>query len=557
MKPRRRTAILGGCATLIAAMSVSAAGAPAEASATTATTATTAMAAGPATAGPEPLSTIREVTLYPGGAQIERTRTVRAGDGQVRFACLPQGINTKELRMRAGAGVMLGELQVEQVQRQTLPECVAEDAALRELTAQAHALKAELSGVQSALGFLERLADRERAGATMGDALEAVRRNGQELAARQLALTASLEELAPRIDALKARQPAPDGLVAVVQARMAATSDAVVSLTYRFDDGGWEPRYRAQLDTATGDVTLERLALIAQGTGEDWNGVPVRLSTVVPNEDVDVPGAESWRLTLITKADLLAQQAELVDLQRRSLGERNAKDMMAPEKVLPAPAVSVASFSPSVFEGALAAEYTLAQPVVLRGNGQQLTVNLGREVLPGRVHSRVQPKLSERASLVAEVDRPAGSWPVGAVQLYRDGAAVGETALPEADGDGRWTLPFGRDTRLRVVVDEERRDGATTGLSASRRERTITRRWRVENLRDQPVPVVVVEASPVSDHKDVQVRRSFSPAPTQQDVGRRPGVVAWTQTLGPRQSQRYEAVYRVESPRDGRVVNLP
>src|SRR5256885_5506178 len=52
---------------------------------------------------------------------------------------------------------------------------------------------------------------------------------------------------------------------------------------FRSRGPSWQPTYRAQLDPAKGTVAIERLALVAQNSGEDWSQVQLLLSTGQPS----------------------------------------------------------------------------------------------------------------------------------------------------------------------------------------------------------------------------------------------------------------------------------
>ena len=77
---------------------------------------------------------------------------------------------------------------------------------------------------------------------------------------------------------------------------MAIDFGAVVRLVYQINGPGWAPTYRASLDTRTHALSLERQAQVAQATGEDWVGVPLRLSTGQPRRGTTGPQPRPWRV---------------------------------------------------------------------------------------------------------------------------------------------------------------------------------------------------------------------------------------------------------------------
>nr|WP_297523885.1 DUF4139 domain-containing protein [uncultured Roseateles sp.] len=497
---------------------------------------------------------IAQVLLYPGGAQVDRTVRVSAGATQARFPCLAPNLDRDALQIHAPPGVNLGELKLERVARDSLPECRVRDPRVRDLEKQRGAVEADMSGVDIALGYLKGLSDREaKPGPGLSAGIEALRRNAQDLVSRQQVLKERLQELNVALNAALAAQPASTEDVSVATLRLSTTVDAQVGLSYRLSrSAGWQPQYRARLDTATGALAIERLARIGQTSGEDWIDVKLKISTVQPRQSLGAAPQQPWRIGIQppasrgrTRFDEPAPVAEPAPMALSRLEVRGS-------------AVQPLNFDPSVFDGEFGTEYDLPQRITLRSNGQYATVSLSRLALEARLLAQVQPSTEAAAYLVAEVPRPQGSWPGGTMQMFRDGNLIGEMPLLLGLGQtSTWALPFGRDERLRVRVDPEKRDGADTGLIGTRRERMLTRQWEIENLRGRAVTLRVLEAAPVSEHEDVRVQTQFTPPVTQANWREQPGIQMWELPLAPNQTQRFQAVYKISVPKDAAVSGMP
>ncbi|ANH70005.1 DUF4139 domain-containing protein [Mitsuaria sp. 7] len=507
-------------------------------------------------------SAISQVLLYPGGAQVERTLTAPAGTGVARFACLSPYLERDTLQAEAAPGVSLGDLQLELLPVEQVPECQRVSPRIKELEQQRSAVDAEMGGVDLALKYLRSVTDRDgKPGVALNASVESLRRSGQELLTRERALQTRIAELEQQLRIARAAEPALSGQVGVVLLRLSSPTAVPVKLSYRVRNSGWTPQYRGRLDTAKGTLTVERLARVAQGSGEDWNDVRLRLSTEQPRQAIAPRALSIWRISM-------APPPVPVSAPPMPQGFYPAPVMSAPAPAAPPPMFRragdnstaeppvVVNFDASVFQGEFAAEYALPQPVTLRGNGQELSLTLGQQTLDARLIARVQPQIEAQAYLFAEAKRPAGAFPNGPMQLYRDGSLIGSTPFRPNDGT-EWTLPFGTDDWLRVDVSPEQRDGAETGLIATRRERVVTRQWAIENRRTRPVTLQVLEAAPVGEHADIRVQTQFSPAVTQSDWNNRPGVQLWELPLEPGRTQRFSAVYRISVPRDANVLGLP
>ncbi|MNT41364.1 hypothetical protein D3C72_1777230 [compost metagenome] len=156
------------------------------------------------------------------------------------------------------------------------------------------------------------------------------------------------------------------------------------------------------------------------------------------------------------------------------------------------------------------------------------------------------------AFLVAEMAQPAGVWPAGPMQLYRDGNFVGQGRW-NAPSDAKLTLSFGRDELVRVQVEPERDNQGSGGFAGSRAERQVQRAYVVENRHRTPIAVQVLEAAPVSVDEQVRVTTRFAPQPAEQAWNKQPGLAMWRFDLDAGQTARVSADYTIGYPKDARL----
>ncbi|MFN7572578.1 MAG: DUF4139 domain-containing protein [Betaproteobacteria bacterium] len=504
-------------------------------------------------------SRIEQVLVYPGGASVERVASVKAGAQQLRLSCLPVSFDADSLQVRGDAAT-IGEITVQTVARVEVPECSASplDARIRELEDQLAAVNAEIAANDLALGYLKAYgAGESRAPApTAAPAAtaDALRRAALDQLQRQALLGRRKDEAERALNPLKLERERQQGNSQVrnVLIRLAAKADSEVRVSYRSSRAGWEPVYRAYLDTASGQVRLERRAQVAQTSGEDWTGVKLRLSTVQPQRATDMPSPRPWTLDLLPPPSAVPAAA---------------KSGVAPPPPPPAPAPPPApslvsaeartgvNFDVSVFQGEFATEFEVPGLASVTTGGQRVALALDSVALDSTLAARTQPRADPTAFLVAEVARPAGVWPAGVLQVFRDGAFVGQNRL-QFRGQERIDLFFGRDELIRVSADPERRDADNAGFVGTRAEQKIGRVYRIENLHRRRFAVQVIEASPVARHEDIKVSTRFDPQPGDENWRRQPGVVAWSFALEPGQAQKIEAEYLIGYPKDARIGGL-
>ena len=505
-------------------------------------------------------SRIALVTLYPGSATVERVARVAAGAKRFVFNCLPAALDVQSLALSADALVRLGELAVLNEEREAVPACAGTplDARIRELEDRKGGLTAENDALTIVTGYLKgvstpdaaasgpRLASDARSIAPVADAL---RRSAQEALTRQQQITRLQEELDRTLKPLLAerqRMLAGRARVLSVSVTLEAPREAELRLSYQVNGPGWQPVYRAWLDTRSQVLRLERQAQVAQATGEDWQGVGMRLSTGQPRRGTTAPTPNPWRIGIA--------EPQLEQAARKSFAMAAPAPMAATaSRSLMSGGVSVAdSFDVSVFNNAFATEFSVPQRIDVPSGGQRVTLQLGALDAPVTLLTRSTPQVDPSAWLVAELPQPEGVWPSGALQLYRDGAYVGSDQL-HAAVKGPLSLPFGRDELVSVRVEPQKDLRGSTGFVGSRAERSVERAYTVENRHRTPLSLQVLEASPVSIDEKVSVENRFDPKPQTIAWDEQPGVVLWSMTLEPGKTARFTAAYSIAYPKDARL----
>ena len=209
-------------------------------------------------------------------------------------------------------------------------------------------------------------------------------------------------------------------------------------------------------------------------------------------------------------------------------------------------------FDVSVFNNSFATEFSVPQTIDVPSSGQRVAMALGQHEDVARLAVRTSPRIDPSAYLIAEMAVPAGVWPSGPMQLYRDGAFVGNGHW-NASEDARLTLSFGRDELLRVEVEPERDNQSSSGFIGSRGERKVQRAYLIENRHRTPMAVQVLEAAPVSIDEQVRVAAQFAPRPAELAWNKQPGVAMWSADLDAGKSLRVAADYVISYPKEARL----
>jgi uncharacterized protein (TIGR02231 family) len=501
---------------------------------------------------------IQSVTLYPGSATVERVVQVAPGATQVEITGLLANFDKDTVRLHADPGIQVGQVVTrDQARAESPSRREAElEARVLALQDQVAAIDADIKSARIVQGYLEKLGtgggDRPAPAdaKNLAGTLDAIRKGAFDAFERIRVDEGKRRALTKQLDAAKrdlatTQAGARDSRTITVQ--VAARQGGKLVLAYQVDRAGWKATYRAALDSDASTVDLERMATISQKTGEDWSNVKLRLSTGQPNDVVYAPNPMPWLLDVQPPPD------------HRAFRFAPAAPAPAP----PPPPDGVVSAEDVGIEPILqtlmnfTTEFDVPARVSLASDGREIAVDLSRQTLKVAQRVVVAPRTSGGTAVVTvEAPRPDGVWLPGQVQLQRDGSYVGAQLWNPQAGE-RFALAFGRDPLVRVTVEDRDRKSGQTGFFNGANQRRIAQTYVVTSTHRQPIDVLLLEPTPVSESDKVTVKTALRPEPDVRDWEHRRGLVGWTRTLKPNDTARFDVDYVIDYPKEGIMRGLP
>lgn len=521
------------------------------------------------------VSRIDRVTLYQGSATVERTLALAAGAREAVFTCLPAALDPQSLQAQ-GDGVRVGEVRVDTSERALVPACAsAQDADIRSVEDGLARVNAALGALQLSDSYLKTVAtlspsEGGKAVAAPGPAAiqataEALRSTLEASQVRAHQLQREKSALEQRLRALQQDQGrsagAPHSRVARVRVQLATERAGTLRLVYQVRGPAWQSSYRATLDESisnnnaggpgsTASVRLERQATVAQSTGEDWNGVQLRLSTGAPQRAAQGRLPRPWVL------DLAPPPPPLQLARGKAMAETSDLAMAAPA---PAQEPPLPDFEVQVQEGTFATEFAVPGRTSVPGSGERTLLSLDSTALPARLLTRTAPAVEQAAYLVASIARPAGVWPAGPVALLQGTRFIGNGRLDFSGSNAAGTattdaasaeLAFGRDDKVAVRAEPVQELRGTAGLTGASTERTVQSHYRIDNQHAGGIELQVLHAAPVSRDEKIEVRSRYTPAPASLGFGGVPGTVLWQHSLAAGASASFAAEHVLRYPKD-------
>ena len=362
------------------------------------------------------------------------------------------------------------------------------------------------------------VADRVAAEGAVDEARDALR-EAEEAEARA---RAALRRLAPLPDGGPALALTVDGPGGAVAASIESFEPAA----------GWTPRYDLALDTRGPTLTLDRMVEVTQATGAAWEDVALRLATdrpaarAEPTEPLPDPARTFPPFAAEADASLLRESEPMP----MDLGAATVAPVARPE-----------------IRG-LAVSYDYPEPVTLRPGATALLA-LDTVAMEVDTELRAVPRHDATAFLVATARNPTAE-PIlpGPAALIRDGARVGEAALPLVAPGAEQEIGFGPMETVRLRWRRLERGEGDRGVF--RRADTLREAvaFEVENTGREARDVLALYALPFSEQEEVDVETRADPEPPIRDWEGRRGVAGWTLALAPGETRRVEIDILVEWP---------
>lgn len=370
------------------------------------------------------------------------------------------------------------------------------------------------------------------------DLMTRLSREREELLERRAAIREDARALRAALDELESRAPGwrvgialnadPDGIDPDQEALL---------LAYRIENAGWEPVYRAQLDTTAGRVDWDMNARVYQQTGEDWPAVPTTLITSDRRRFYPVPALEPLTIGFVDPEQ---------DYPLRPLAR---SQVMLAESAPRAGAARVED------ETGFATEIAINKPSAIPSGEGGANVAVLSQRLDAAVELRLAPQSSQDAVLVGKFEPnivhplPAGRW-----QVYRDGQQQAGGSWPALKPDEPVEISFGVDPRLVVEYQQPPDQRAAHGVIGKFRQIERRRQLTVTSRHEQPVAITVLMRLPTALDADIVVEPlADSTRPAESGYDGQKGVWAYRHQLEPDQPWQINFAYRVRWPEDKRI----
>ncbi|MGL4278810.1 MAG: mucoidy inhibitor MuiA family protein [Albidovulum sp.] len=511
------------------------------------------------------------VTVYPRGASVERVVPfdAPAGEHKIVLPGFPEDLELNQLRISAPEGVTIGavtlssERQPVTVDVKSAEVTAAEDEVdrLEEALAKTDdaiaAIRLKVEAADAQVGFLNRMrAGDGTATATPEEVRALLLVIGDEVAkARQNALAAGAEIRAAEkarkddVEALeKARQSlaaltdrVEGGRVLTVSVVTSAPGPASLNVTTFTENAAWVAVYDLRLTRGeTPSLQVERGAGVFQGSGEDWTGVELVLSTAVTNGHASNWGISSQQVAIISEEELRAARAD--DSKAVGMGGM-AAPVMEPEPVVEY------DMTYTMNTDGITVTYQYPTRVDIRDGADALRLSLDQLALTPRIFAEAIPMQEEVAFLMAEITNstPEILLP-GSADVYVDGALRGKSDLPLIAAGDTADIGFGQIEGIRLKRTVPNRSAGDRGLIAKSNAQEEVATIEVKNLTGEDWPLRLIDRVPYSEQDDLVVTYTATPPETEHDWEGQRGILMWDLNLKAGETQEIKLEHSLSWP---------
>lgn len=479
---------------------------------------------------------IQHVTVYPNGALIERQIPVRAGEKLISLEGLPANFDITALKVQSQNVDVTAVTHLDSaLNKPSGRESAQLLQQIKQLEQQISKLSAQIQAAELQNKFLGNVTTGNASTVRQQayDAFLTISTASQEKQQLEQRLAELNQDLA-QIGDHQFNQRS-------LQLHTLAPQSGQINIAYQVPYATWRPSYKAELNSRTQKMTLTRMAMIAQKTGEDWDNVQITLSTNTPKSVVQQVEPSTW---LVDYYEANKDRASLLEMAPPP-SPMAAKMSRANHEDGPA----FPQFEP--VQQTYSTQFTTTTRTSIPSSSQQISLPLDQQNLNAQLTAWVIPQQrADRAFLSVETDRVTGDWPSGLIKLYRDGDYIGQRQWQNPTGD-KMHFNFGEDEQLQVIVKNQPQKRDEAGSFSKNVQTTQSKHYQVKNHHQQAVDLIVFESLPQSQNGALKVSSQFSQPPTQTTWEGTEGIYQWRQQLAPQQSFDLNIDYQFKYPSDG------
>ena len=510
---------------------------------------------------------VERVTIYTNGAQVTRTKNVQltAGEQVITFTGMSNYMDINSAQVKAN-----GRLTVLGVSfRTAYPDSLSHARQLKQARQAVTDVEAQIQRVKDEQEVITAQQELVKtncsvAGRTVATPLANIRELNNYYSQEMLSLRQRSQTLTDRLATLEEEKNnkvrtrdsiarlRPKAVTEIdVKVDAAQAARATFTIAYYVRNASWKPTYDVRSADVSQPLALSYKAIVRQNTGEEWQGVPVTLSSANPNRSGVAPQLETnWldfprEVVYRRSSSRLSAKAASAPRDRAQMAEPMYNAAVEEDEEEESEVLEV-----SQQQATFGYEFAFQHPLTLPSSTQPTTIEIARYELPATYSYVAVPKMDQDAFLVADaVDWERLNLLQGEANVFFDNSFVGKSILDPTQASDTLHFSLGRDTGINVKRTKVNEQSSRRFLG-SNQEQTVTWRITLKNTRREAVNLTVRDQVPVSRNSDINVSIVELSGGQLND---QTGIVTWQQQLQPGEQRELLLQYKVKYPKNKRL----
>lgn len=514
-------------------------------------------------------STVKSVTVYPRGAQIERfsSKSLSTGRQFLVFPGLASELDASSISVSAsdGISVMSVASQVNYLKLGKRPKNVQllDDslkayefdhkfnqnmlAVYTEEKAMILANKSVGWSGQSGdflIEDLEDLSDFYR------DRLADIMLKVMQLEQKQTRLNLQINRMRKQLNEHNAKLNRSTGEV-LVEVNVPKTSTAKFTLSYMVRSAGWVPSYNVNVTDVDKPLKFAYNAKVYQNTGIDWNQVDITLTNANPNLSGNKPEIHPWRLYFVEgfgayggsggSAGVLSNKMESMEMDGATKTRAFA---------VAADDMSGADLEYPVNDAVT--RFKIKSTQNIPSNGKRQGLNIDEFEIPAKYEYYCAPKVDPTAFLLARVsDFEKYDLLPGEANLFFTNTYVGKVYINPNSIADTFDLSLGRDQSI-IVKREKITEFCETKKIGNSTKENLGIEISVRNTKGTKIHLIIEDQIPISSNKEIEVNLDGAITAKHTEST---GKLRWSKNIMAGSTEVMTFRYSIKYP-SGRKINL-
>ncbi|WP_299452656.1 mucoidy inhibitor MuiA family protein [uncultured Microscilla sp.] len=374
-----------------------------------------------------------------------------------------------------------------------------------------------------------------------------------------------IEKIEKQLQALKYDDTRTKNQVEVI-VQMKAEGSLQLQLSYIVYGAQWKPFYDLRVSTEAKKMNLTYNALVTQNTGEEWQGVTLKLSTAQPQVSGRQPQLQPWRVDVggrIAKEDLRNTRFEAVADQEAksevaSMEEAEEDDL---DGFGGGGSEQMTKATSGIETGATSVFFSIAGRHTVKSDNTEQQVTVMIEDFGAKFEYSAVPKLSSYAYLRAKVTNNT-DYPflAGSTNIFLDNNFVANASIDTvAATESFWTF-LGIDEGMKVERKFLKKYEKKEGKFFGKKTKNVVYEYEllVQNYKKTTEKVTLRDQIPISHHDEIKVHLLLPEykEDTEQLKKDKLNRLQWTYELAPGKEEKIPFHFALEYPHDFSLTGI-